>query len=58
MAVKWPIFQKERLVCSIPVINLGFSESNMSAEVGYKALYHNFDVLNPKVLVTKLDFVF
>ena len=31
-------FQKERLVCSIPVINLGFSESNMLAEVDNKAL--------------------
>ena len=37
---------------------LGFSESNMSAEVGNKALWHNFDVLDPKILVIKLDFVF
>ena len=40
------------------VINLGFSESNMLAEVGDKALQHNFDVLNPKILVTMTDFVF
>ena len=30
----------------------------MLAEVGNKALQHNFDALNPKILVTKLDFVF
>ena len=36
MAVKWPIFQKGRLVCSIDVINLGVSESIMLAEVGNK----------------------
>ena len=35
-------------MCSIDVINLGFSESNMLAEVGDKALWHDFDVLNPK----------
>ena len=38
MEVKLAILQKERLVCSIDVINLGFSESNMLAEVGNKAL--------------------
>ena len=43
-------------MCSIDVMNLGFSESTMLAEVGNKALQHNFDVLNPKILVTKLDF--
>ena len=45
-------------MCTFDVINLGFSESSMLAEVGNKALWHNFDVLNPKILVTKLDFVF
>ena len=30
----------------------------MSAEVGNKALEYSFHVLDPKVLVTKLDFVF
>ena len=38
MEVKLTILQKERLVCSIDVISLGVSESNMLAEVGYKAL--------------------
>ena len=33
-------------MCSIQVINLRFSESNMLAEVGNKALQYNFDVLN------------
>ena len=28
-------------MCSIDVINLGFSESSMFAEVGNKALQHN-----------------
>ena len=45
-------------MCSIDVINLGVSESNMLAEVGNKALWHNFDVLNPKILVADVDFVF
>ena len=45
-------------MCSIDVINLGISESNVLAEVGNKAFKHNFDVSNPKILVTKLDFVF
>ena len=59
MAFKQPILQKGRPVCSIDVINLGFSESNMLAEVGgNKVVQHNFGVLNPKILVTKLDFVF
>ena len=58
MEVKLAILQKERHVCSIDVINLGVSESNMLAEVGNKTLWHNFDVLDPKVLVIKLDFVF
>ena len=58
MAVKRPIFQKGRLVCSIDVINLGFSESNMLAAVDNKAFKHNFDVPNPKILLTKPDFVF
>ena len=58
MAVKRPILQTERLVCSTDVINLGVSESKMLAEVGNKALEHTFNVLNPKILVTKLDFVF
>ena len=58
MAVKRPILQKGRLVCNINVINLGFSESNMLAEVGNKAFKHNFDVPNPKILVTNLKFVF
>ena len=39
------------------VINFRFSESNMLAEVVKKVLQHNFDVLNYKILVTKLDFV-
>ena len=45
-------------MCSIDVIDLGVSESNMLAEVGNKALWHNFDALNPKILVIKLDFLF
>ena len=45
-------------MCHINVKNLRFSESNMLAKVGNKASQHNFDVLNPKVLVTKLDVVF
>ena len=45
-------------MCSIDVINLGFSESNMLAEVGNKALQHNFDVPNPKILIAKVDFYF
>ena len=57
MAVKLAILQKERLVCSIDVINLGVSESNILAEVGNEALWHNFDVLNPKILVAKVDVV-
>ena len=43
---------------SVHVIYLRFSENNMLAEVGNKALQRDFDVLNPKILVTKLDFVF
>ena len=58
MEVKLAILQKERLVCSIHVINLGVSESSMLAEVGNKALQHNFDVLDLKILVFKLHFVF
>ena len=58
MAVKRPILQKRRLVCSIHVKNLGFSESNVLAKVGNKALEHTFDVLNPKILVTNFDFIF
>ena len=58
MEVKLAILQKERLVCSIDVINLGVSESSMLAEVGNKALQHNFDVLNPKILAANVDFVF
>ena len=38
MAVKRPILQKGRLVCSIDVINLGFSEGNMLAEVSNKVV--------------------
>ena len=53
-----PVFQKRTLVCSIPVVNLRVSESNMSAEVGNKTLKHNFDVSGQKILVTKLAFVF
>ena len=30
----------------------------MLAEVGNKALQHNFDVLKQKILATKLDFPF
>ena len=45
-------------MCSIDVLNFGISESGMSAEVGNKAFKHNFDVPNPKILVSKLDFVF
>ena len=46
-------------MCIIDFMNLGVSESKMPAEVGDKALIqHNFDVLDPKVLVTKIDFVF
>ena len=58
MAVKWPILYKRRLVCSIHVKNLGFSESNVLAEVGNKALECSFHMLDPKILLTKLDFVF
>ena len=39
-------------------INLGFSDNNMLAKVGNKALHHNIDMLNPKILVIKLDFAF
>ena len=52
------MLQNKRLACSIDVTNLGVSESNMLAEVGNKALWHTFDVLNPKILVTMFDFVF
>ena len=45
-------------MCSTHVKNVGFSESNVLAEVGNKALEHTFDVLNPKILATKFDFVF
>ena len=58
MEFKLAILQEERYVCSIDVINLEVSESNMLAEVGNKALWHNLDVLDPKLLVIKLDFVF
>ena len=60
MEVKLAILQKERLVCAINIdfINLGISESNTLAEVGNKALWNNFDVLYPKILVIKLEFVF
>ena len=58
MEVKLAILQKERLTCSIDVTILGVSESNMSTEVGNKALWHNFDVLDPKIIVIKLDFAF
>ena len=58
MEVKLAILQTERLVCSIDVIDLGVSESNMLAEVGNKALWHNLDVLDPQIPATKLDFVF
>ena len=51
-------FQKGRLVCNIDVVDLGFSENKMFAEVGNKRLKHNFGVLNPKRFVTKLDFAF
>ena len=37
--------------------SLGFSESNVLAEVGNKTLEQTFDVLNPKTL-TKFDFAF
>ena len=45
-------------MCNIDVINLGFSERSMFSEIGNKAFKHNFDVPNPKILVTKLNFVF
>ena len=45
-------------MCSIQVKNLGFLGSIALEEVGNKALEHTFDVLNPKILSTKLDFVF
>ena len=38
MEVKLAILLKERLVCSIDVINLGVSESNMLAKVGNKGV--------------------
>ena len=43
---------------SIDVINSWFSESSILAEVGNKGFKHNFDVPNPKILVTRLAFVF
>ena len=58
MSVKCPILQKEKLVCSIQVKNLVFLKSIVLAELGNKTLEHTFDVLNPKILVTKLDFIF
>ena len=51
-------WERKTCVRSINVINLGFSESSMLAEVGNKVFKHNFDVPNPKILVTRLDFVF
>ena len=52
------ILYKRKLVCSIHVKNLRFSESNVLAEVGNNALEYSFHVLDPKVLVTNLDSVF
>ena len=49
---------KKTFVQYIDFINLGFSESNMLAEIGNKALRHNFDMLNSKILVQKLDLHF
>ena len=47
-------YSAERKTCvHSNVINLRFSESRMLAKVDNKALQHNFDVLNPKLLVTK-----
>ena len=56
--MKLAILQKERLVCSIDVINLGISESNMLAEVGNKALWHNYDALDQKLYSCKKSRVF
>ena len=55
MAVKLAILQKGRLVCSNDITILSFTEIQMSAANTNKALYHNFDVLNSKMLITKLD---
>ena len=38
MKVKLAVLEREKLVCSIKVKNLGFSESIVLAEVGNKAL--------------------
>ena len=45
-------------MCSIDVINLGFSKRSVLTAVGNKVLEHTFGVLNPKILATKFDFVF
>ena len=58
MVVKWPILEREKLVCSIQVKNLVFSESIVLAELGNKVFEHSFHVLDPKIFVTKPDFVF
>ena len=42
-------FAERKTVCSIDFISLGFSESNIWAEVSNQALHHSFDVLNPKI---------
>ena len=45
-------------MCSTDVTNLGFSERSVLTEVGNNVLEHTYDVLNPKILATKFDFVF
>ena len=55
MAVKRAILHKGRLVCSDVTI-LSFTEIQMSAANTDQAFWYNFDMLNSKKLVTKLDF--
>ena len=56
MAVKRAIWQKGKLVCGNDVTILSFTEIQMSAANTDRAFQHNFDVLNSKMLVTKLEF--
>ena len=51
-------FAERRTYVQYWFLKLGFSESKMLTEVGNKVVQHNFDVLNSKILVTNLEFVF
>ena len=45
-------------MCSNDVTILSFTEIQVSAANTAKAFLHNFDVLNSKMLVIKLDFAY